>query len=117
MLIQKYQNSIEEFLNTESSLQKIIIIYGPTASGKTSFSVELAHYLHTEILSADSRQIYRLMNIGTAKVTEEEKQGIPHHMLDVIDPSEKFSVVDFINMSLPIIGNIQNGGKIPIICG
>lgn len=107
----------QEFLATRSTLPKIIVIYGPTASGKTALSVELAKKLGTEIISADSRQIYRYMNIGTGKVTEEEKQGVPHHMLDIIDPTEKFSVVDFVNMSLPIIERIQTQGKIPIICG
>lgn len=107
MLNQEIHHKAEEFLSVESHLPKIIVIYGPTASGKTALSIELAKELGTEIISADSRQIYRHMNIGTGKVTEEEKQNIPHHMLDVIDPTEKFSVVDFVSMSLPIIEKIR----------
>jgi len=76
---------------------KIIVIVGPTAVGKTYVSVELAKKLNSEIISADSMQIYKEMNIGTAKVTEEEKHGITHHMIDFINPDENYSVSDFKN--------------------
>lgn len=96
---------------------KIIVLVGPTAVGKTYVSVELAKKLNTEILSADSMQIYKKMNIGTAKVTEDEKQGINHHMIDIINPDETFSVSDFKSMAENIIDNILLDNKIPIIVG
>ncbi len=96
---------------------KIIVLVGPTAVGKTYVSVELAKKLNTEIVSADSMQIYKEMNIGTAKVTEEEKQGINHHMIDIINPDETFSVSDFKVMSENIIDNILIEDKTPIIVG
>lgn len=71
---------------------KIIIVVGPTASGKTAMSISLAKALNGEIISADSMQVYRGMDVGTAKITKEEMQGIPHHLLDVADPSEEYSV-------------------------
>ncbi len=96
---------------------KIIVLVGPTAVGKTYVSVELAKKLNTEILSADSMQIYKEMNIGTAKVTEDEKQGVKHHMIDIINPDETFSVSDFKSMAENIIDNILLDNKIPIIVG
>lgn len=96
---------------------KIIVLVGPTAVGKTYVSVELAKKLNTEIISADSMQIYKEMNIGTAKITEDEKQGITHHMIDVIWPNEKFSVSEFKSESEKIIDNILEKNKIPIIVG
>jgi len=74
---------------------KIVVLVGPTAVGKTYVSVELAKRLNTEIISADSMQIYKEMNIGTAKITSEEAQGIIHHMIDIIKPDESFSVSEF----------------------
>ena len=76
-------------------MKKAIIIVGPTAVGKTKLSIELAKVLNSEIISADSMQIYRGMDIGTAKVKENEKEGIRHHLIDVIDPDQNFSVNDF----------------------
>lgn len=111
------KQKLDTFLWVETELPKIIVIYGPTACGKTALSLDVAKYLNTEIISVDSRQIYRHMDIGTGKITREEMQGIPHHMLDVIDPTVKFSVVDFVNMGLPIVEKIQQQGKIPILCG
>lgn len=108
--------SIEAYRDQESMLPKIIVIYGPTASGKTDLALDIAEYLSSEIISADSRQIYRGLDIGTGKILPDEMQGIPHHMLDVIDPSQAFSMVDFANMSLPIISDLQKRGKIPILC-
>ena len=74
---------------------KVIVICGPTASGKTSLSIEVAKKIDGEIISCDSMQIYKEMNIGTAKPTVEEMQGIPHYMLDFVLPSERYSVADF----------------------
>jgi tRNA dimethylallyltransferase len=86
---------------------KIIVIYGPTACGKTAFSVELAKQLDTEIISADSRQIYRYLDIGTGKITEAEKRGITHHMLDILEPDEDYSVGEYKKTVLPIIESLH----------
>jgi len=96
---------------------KIIVIVGPTAVGKTYVSVELAKKLKTEIVSADSVQIYKEMNIGSAKISENEMQGIVHHMIDIVSPDEDYSVSDFKADSEKIIDNIQLCGNIPIIVG
>lgn len=96
---------------------RIIIICGPTASGKSDLAIRLAKELNSEIVCADSLTIYKGLDIGTAKVTESEMCGIKHHMIDVVNPTEEFSVVDYRNMAIPIIDNILSKGKIPIICG
>ena len=96
---------------------KIVVLVGPTAVGKTYVSVELAKRLNTEIISADSMQIYKEMNIGTAKITREEAQGIIHHMIDIIKPDESFSVSEFKSESEKIIDNILEKSQIPIIVG
>lgn len=97
--------------------QKIICIAGPTASGKTSLAVALAKELNGEVVSCDSMQIYRYMDIGTAKPTRDEMQGIPHHMLDVADPNEDFSVSRYCEMASPIIDDILARGKTAIVAG
>ncbi len=96
---------------------KIIVIVGPTAVGKTYVSVELAKKLGTEIISADSAQIYRGMDIGTAKITSGEMHGIKHHMIDIVEPDENYSVSDFKEDSEKIIDSLIENGKIPIIVG
>lgn len=96
---------------------KIIVLVGPTAVGKTYVSIELAKKFNTEILSADSMQIYKYMDIGTAKVTEEEKLDIPHHMIDVIFPNENYSVSDFKMKSEEIMDDMLKNNKIPIVVG
>ena len=98
-------------------MNKVLVICGATASGKTSLAVDCAKKLNTEIISADSQLIYKGLNIGTAKPTEEEKCGIKHHMIDIIEPNEPFSVSDYKDAALPIIKSILNKGKTPIICG
>ncbi len=98
-------------------MNNIICIAGPTASGKTALAVELAKCLDAEIISCDSMQIYRGMDIGTAKPGEEEKQGIVHHMLDVCDPREDFSVSRYCEMAAPILEDILARGKTAIIAG
>ena len=95
----------------------VIVIGGPTASGKSKLAVELAKKMNGEIISADSMQIYREMNIGTAKVTEEEMQGIKHYMLDIINPDERYSVSAYKKMAEECIEQILEKGKTPIICG
>ena len=98
-------------------MDNIICIAGPTASGKTALAVELAKELHGEVVSCDSMQVYRRMNIGTAKPTPEEKQGIPHQMLDVAEPWEDFSVSRYCEMAAPIVEDILSRGKTAIIAG
>ncbi len=98
-------------------MNPIICIAGPTASGKTALAVELAKELNGEVVSCDSMQIYRRMDIGTAKPTAEEMQGIPHHMLDVCDPDEPFSVSRYCDMAAPIVDDILARGKTAIIAG
>ena len=96
---------------------KIVVITGPTASGKTWLAVELAKRYGGEVISADSMQIYRRMDIGTAKPTEEEKQGIPHHMLDVAGPEEDFSVARYVDMASRCVEDVISRGKLPIVAG
>ena len=96
---------------------KVVVIVGPTASGKTAVSIELAKKLNGEIISADSMQIYKEMNIGSAKPTEDEKQGIYHHMIDVVEPTENFNVAKYKEMAEECIEKILAKGKLPIIVG
>ena len=98
-------------------MNSIICIAGPTASGKTALAVELAKELGGEVVSCDSMQVYRRMNIGTAKPTPEEMQGIPHHMLDVAEPWEDFSVSRYCELAAPIVEDILSRGKTAIIAG
>lgn len=98
-------------------MKKMIILTGPTGSGKTSLSINLAKLLDTEIISADSMQVYKYMDIGTAKIKEEETMGIKHHMIDVVNPDEEFTVDDFKNKSNEIIEELNSNNKIPLIVG
>ena len=95
----------------------LLVVAGPTASGKTGLGVELAKRWNGEVISADSMQIYKTMNVGTAKATPEEMQGIPHHMLDFLEPNEQFSVADFVAMASKKIEEISARGKLPILVG
>lgn len=101
----------------ELNKPKVLVVVGPTASGKTALGVALAQKLNGEIISADSMQIYKYMNIGTAKVTPEEMQGIPHHLVDCVLPDEEFSVARFKTAALDAIETILAKGKLPIIIG
>jgi len=96
---------------------KVAVITGPTATGKTALGVLLAKELNGEIVSADSMQVYRRMDIGTAKVTSEEMQGIPHHMIDIAEPSEAYSVARYVKEADACVQDILNRGKLPIIVG
>ncbi len=96
---------------------KVIVICGPTASGKTKLSIELAKQIQGEIVSCDSMQIYQEMNIGTAKPTKEEMQGIPHYLLDFVSPSKRYSVADFKKDATLAIENILQHNKVPILVG
>ena len=96
---------------------KVVVIVGPTASGKTSLSIELAKKIDGEIISADSMQIYKDMDIGTAKVTKEEAQGIKHYLVDCVSPDERYTVSDFKKDSENAIEEILKKGKTPIVVG
>lgn len=96
---------------------KILIICGATASGKTALAVECAKLLNSEVISADSLYIYKGLNIGTAKPNEVEMDGIKHHLIDVVDAKENFSVSDYKEIAQPIIDHLIAKGKVPIICG
>ncbi|MBM7698958.1 tRNA (adenosine(37)-N6)-dimethylallyltransferase MiaA [Kurthia huakuii] len=95
----------------------VIAIVGPTAVGKTALSIELAKKLDGEIINGDSMQVYRELNIGTAKITQEEMDGIPHHLLDILAPTDSFSVADYQQVVREKIAEIQARGKMPIIVG
>lgn len=97
--------------------QKVIVICGPTASGKTALSIELAKQINGEIVSADSMQIYKDMNIGTAKPTKEEMQGVKHYLIDFVSPDERYSVADYKQEAKKAIRKILKKGKVPIVVG
>jgi tRNA dimethylallyltransferase len=103
--------------NNEGNKNKVIAIVGPTGSGKTALSLVLAHKLEAEIVACDSRTIYRYLNIGTAKPTVHEIKDIPHHLIDIINPDEQYTVAQYRRQAQAIIDNIFARGKIPIICG
>jgi len=115
----KIFEEIQTFLNQceQNNKRPLIAILGPTASGKTSLSIEIAKKVDGEVISADSRQVYKYMDIGTAKVTRPEMQGVPHHMLDVIDPTEEFTLSDFKRQALKAISEVHTRKKVPILCG
>ncbi|MGI5849315.1 MAG: tRNA (adenosine(37)-N6)-dimethylallyltransferase MiaA [Christensenellales bacterium] len=99
------------------SNRKFIVITGPTASGKTDVAVKVAKILDSQIISADSMQIYMGMDIGTAKVTAAEMQGVPHHLLDVVTPAEDYSTASFQKDAFSLINQLNEKGVIPIVCG
>lgn len=97
--------------------KKIIVVLGPTASGKSSLAVKLTKKFKGEVISADSRQVYRGMDIGTGKITKKEMNNVPHYLLDVISPKERFDVSKYRKLALAAIDKIMKGGRIPVICG
>lgn len=98
-------------------LKKVIVLGGPTATGKTDLAIELALLVNGEVVSADSAQVYRYMDIGTAKPTPEERRGVPHHMIDIVYPDEEFSVAQFKNLAEDSIRDILSRGKVPVVAG
>lgn len=96
---------------------KVIAIVGPTASGKTSLSIEIAKMFNGEVISADSRQVYRRLDIGTGKVTTEEMSGVPHHLIDLCEPTDTYTAIDFKRDASVAIDNIVNRNRLPIIAG
>ncbi|MGN0618187.1 MAG: tRNA (adenosine(37)-N6)-dimethylallyltransferase MiaA [Ruminiclostridium sp.] len=95
----------------------LVAVCGPTASGKTRLAVDLAKEFGGEVVSADSMQIYKKLDIASAKPTEEEKQGIPHHLMDFLPPTEPFSVADYVEAARKVIADITGRGKLPVLCG
>jgi DNA polymerase III delta prime subunit len=127
------QQKLDTWLKEANGKPKLVLIYGPTACGKTALSLDVAEYLSSEIISVDARQIYRGLDIGTGKIHTDEMRGIPHHMIDIIDPTEVFSVVDYRNrvreldIFLPLVGGARGGtppnlpykgrNQIPVLAG
>jgi tRNA dimethylallyltransferase len=97
--------------------EKLVVLIGPTAVGKTATSISLAKEFNAEVISGDSMQIYKKMNIGTAKITEEEMEGIPHHLIDIREPEESFSAAEFQELVREKISEIHRRGKLPMIVG
>ncbi len=110
-----FQDKINNFLNNKSDKQKIIVVYWPTASWKTALSIEIAKMLDTEIISTDSRQIFKDMDIGTAKITKDEMDWVRHHMIDIIEPNIEYSVWEFKQEAEKIINKLFIENKIPIL--
>ncbi|QJC88720.1 tRNA (adenosine(37)-N6)-dimethylallyltransferase MiaA [Bacillus inaquosorum] len=97
--------------------QPVVILVGPTAVGKTNLSIQLAKSLNAEIISGDSMQVYKGMDIGTAKITEQEMEGVPHHLIDILDPKDSFSTADYQDLVRNKISEIAKRGKLPMIVG
>lgn len=97
--------------------EKLVVIIGPTAVGKTKLSIDLAHRMNGEIISGDSMQIYKGMNVGTAKIRKDEMENIPHHLIDIKNPNEDYSVAEFQETVRPLINNITSRNKMPMIVG
>ncbi|SMC24138.1 tRNA dimethylallyltransferase [Desulfacinum hydrothermale DSM 13146] len=95
----------------------IVLLAGPTAVGKTSLALDLARRMNTQIVNADSMQVYRHMDIGTAKPTAEEQRLVPHHLLDVVDPDEPFDAARYVEMARPIVDHFHQRGRIPLVVG
>ena len=109
--------SMMAMMDSDTGSKPLLVVCGPTASGKTALAVKLAKRRGGEIISADSMQVYRYMNIGTAKPTAEEMGGIPHHLLDFLEPEESFSVADWVALAKEKIDDIHSRGKLPIVAG
>ena len=104
-------------MNERENKKPLLVIVGPTASGKTSLSIELAKKYNGEIISADSMQVYKEMNIGTAKPDMEERQGVAHHMMDVVSVCDEYTVGQYQKQATKCIESVYNRDKQPILCG
>ena len=110
-------DSVQSMHLTDSPREKLIVILGATSTGKSSLALELAQNFDTEIISADSMAVYKNFNVGTAKPTQAELQLVPHHLINILDAEEKFSVGEFVRRARPIISELNRRGKIPIVAG
>ena len=110
-------DSIKSLYLTDSPREKLIVILGATSTGKSSLALELAEKFGTEIISADSMAVYRNFNVGTAKPTQAELERVPHHLINILDAEEKFSVGEFIRRARKIISELNLRGQVPIIAG
>lgn len=115
--LQKILNLIKILQEDDSPKEKILVILGATSAGKSSLAIKLAEILQTEIISADSMAVYKNFDIGTAKPTADELKKISHHLINILDAEEKFSVMEFVSRAKKIISEINSRGKIPIIAG
>ena len=97
--------------------QPLVVICGPTASGKSEIAMHLARQKNGEIICADSRTIYKYMDIGTAKPSLQDQREVPHHLLDIVEPGQRFTVVDFKSRALGVIADMRKRGKLPILVG
>lgn len=113
----KTKTIIADFLAKKSNLPKIISIAGPTASGKTSLSIDIAQAFNGEVISVDSRQFYKRLDIGSAKATVEEQDGVPHYFLDFLELDQEYSLFQFKQDCLARIAEIHSRGKLPILIG
>lgn len=111
------ESKFKEFLEKKTEKQKIIVVYWPTACWKTDLAIKIAKSINSEIISTDSRQIFKYLDIWTGKITENEKQWIIHHMIDIIEPDREYSVWEFKVEAEKILENIFKKWKIPILCG
>jgi tRNA dimethylallyltransferase len=118
-MLENIEQIITQFLknSTESGAKPLLVILGPTASGKTAFSIEIAKKFNGEVVSADSRQVYKFMDIGTAKVKNNETEGIPHYMIDEVEPDKEFTLADYVRKAKFHIEEILKHGKLPILVG
>lgn len=113
----KWFKKLSKYIPNKKNLPKVVVVCGPTATGKSDKAVEIALERNGEIISADSRQVYKGLDLGSGKITKEEMKGVLHHLLDVADPRDVFSADDFITLGTKAISEILNKGKLPIICG
>lgn len=113
----KIFDSVQSLRLTNSPREKLIVILGATSTGKSSLALTLAEQFDTEIISADSMAVYKNFNVGTAKPSLDEMERVPHHLIDILDAEEKFSVGEFVRRVKPIITELNLRGKIPIIAG
>lgn len=113
----KILNSIQSLSLSDSPKEKVFVILGATATGKSSLALWLAEFLNTEIISADSMAVYKNFNVGTAKPSLAERRRVKHHLIDILEPEEKFSVVEFVGRASKLITEINSRKKIPIVVG
>ena len=98
-------------------MKSLVAIVGPTAVGKSKLAMDIAQQLDSEIISSDSRQVYRFLDIGTAKPTPEERILVPHHLIDIVDPDEDFNLVAYQGLAYAVIDDIQRRGRLPLLVG